>query len=114
MTKNTSHNTLFGERLREARQRKNIPQDKLGVMIGLDEGCSSARISRYESGIHKPPFATIEMLAKTLEVPVPYFFCQDDRLARLLINFSRLDESDKQKVFLLIDSLITPINSGNT
>ena len=40
----------FGVRLRQARERLGLPQDKLGVMIGLDEGCSSARISRYETG----------------------------------------------------------------
>jgi transcriptional regulator with XRE-family HTH domain len=41
---------VFGTRLREARELAGIPQDKLGVMIGLDESSSSARISRYETG----------------------------------------------------------------
>jgi len=48
--------SLFGRRLREARLRAGIAQDKLGVMIGLDEGCSSARMSRYETGVHEPPW----------------------------------------------------------
>ena len=55
--------SLFGRRLREARLHVGIPQDKLGVMIGLDESCSSARMSRYESGIHSPPFNTVERIA---------------------------------------------------
>lgn len=44
MAKSASKSTLFGRRLREARLQFGIPQDKLGVMIGLDEGCSSARM----------------------------------------------------------------------
>ena len=43
--------TLFGQRLREARLRAGIAQDRLGVLIGLDEGSSSARMSRYEIGV---------------------------------------------------------------
>lgn len=77
-------NTLFGRRLREARNRAGIPQDKLGVMIGMDEGSSSARISRYETGTHEPPFATAEKLAAMLGVPAAYFYCDDDRLADFL------------------------------
>ena len=72
-------NTLFGRRLREARLRAGIPQDKLGVMIGMDEGSSSARISRYETGTHEPPFATAEKLATALSVPALYFYCNDDQ-----------------------------------
>ena len=34
-------------------------QDKLGVLIGLDEECSSARISPYGSGKHQPSLKTI-------------------------------------------------------
>jgi transcriptional regulator with XRE-family HTH domain len=58
-----------------------VPQDKLGVAVGMDERTSSARISRYETGIHEPAFATVTNLAKVLQVPVAYFYCEDDRLA---------------------------------
>lgn len=56
MSKHPSAPSLFGRRLKEARFRADIPQDRLGVMIGLDEGSSSARMSRYETGIHELPF----------------------------------------------------------
>ena len=46
-----------------------LPQDKLGVMIGLDEGSSSARISRYETGVHEPAFNIACKLAQALQVP---------------------------------------------
>lgn len=59
-------------------------------MIGLDEGCSSARISRYETGVHEPPFEVAEMLARVLRIPVAYLYCPDDVLADMLIEWSGL------------------------
>jgi transcriptional regulator with XRE-family HTH domain len=43
----------------------------LGVLIGMDESSSSARISRYETGIHEPPIATADKIANALKVPLP-------------------------------------------
>jgi transcriptional regulator with XRE-family HTH domain len=79
--------------LRDARSKVGIPQDKLGVLIGMDESSSSARISRYETGTHEPPFATAASLAAALCVPVAYFYCDDDRLADLLIVCAKLGDS---------------------
>lgn len=63
-----------------------MPQDKLGVEIGLDESSSSARISRYETGKHEAPYATAQKLAKALGIPVAYLYCDDDRLAELILK----------------------------
>ena len=76
--------SCFGRRLREARLRADIPQDKLGVAIGLDEGTASARISRYETGTHAPPYDVAQEIAKVVRVPVAYlswssFFEHPDR-----------------------------------
>ncbi len=54
----------------------------------IDEGCSSARMSRYEIGVHEPPFLVIESIAHFLKVPVAYFFCDDDRLAEIMRIYS--------------------------
>lgn len=93
----SSPRTLFGRRLRDARLRAGIAQDKLGVMIGLDEGCSSARMSRYESGVHEPPFAIAEQIAKVLGIPACYFYCSDDRLAEIILNYTKSSEADDKK-----------------
>lgn len=98
MPRQSSPSTLFGRRLRAARNRVGIPQDKLGVMIGLDEGSSSARLSRYETGIHEPPFATALNLAEVLEVPAAYFYCEDDRLAEFLVQYESLDAGRRQRL----------------
>ncbi len=87
MARTTQPKSLFGRRLREARLRADIPQDKLGVKIGLDEGSASARMSRYECGIHEPPYEVAEQIAKALKVPAAYFYCSDDRLAELMLIY---------------------------
>ncbi len=96
---------LFGKRLRDARSRAGIAQDKLGVMIGMDEGSSSARISRYETGIHEPPFAIAEKLADALRVPVAYFYCGDDQLARLIVGYESLTPTAKKRLVALASEL---------
>jgi len=99
MPKQPPSKSVFSRRLREARLRSGIAQDRLGVMIGLDEGCSSARMSRYESGIHEPPFPVIESIAGFLKVPVAYFFCDDDRLAEIMRIYSSAKEKERQAIF---------------
>lgn len=105
MAKAASKSTLFGRRLREARLQFGMPQDKLGVMIGLDESCSSARMSRYENGIHEPPFKTIEKIALALKLPTAYFFCEDDRLANIISSYQASDEHQKQSIADYISQL---------
>ena len=105
MPRESPPSTLFGRRLRAARNRAGIPQDKLGVMIGLDEGSSSARMSRYETGIHEPPFATAQSLGRVLKVPAAYFYCEDDRLAELLIQYEMFDAQRRLQVLSLAAEL---------
>jgi len=85
---------LFGKRLRSARERIGIPQDKLGIAIGLDEGCASARISRYETGVHEPALVIATKLAQALKVPTAYFYCQRDSVADLLLAMASLSEAE--------------------
>lgn len=68
------------------------------MLIGLDEGSSSARISRYETGMHEPPFELAEKLAAALGVPAAYFYCPDESLARLLLIAHRLDEPARARL----------------
>jgi transcriptional regulator with XRE-family HTH domain len=96
-----SSQSLFGRRLREARVRAGIAQDKLGVMIGLDEGCSSARISRYENGIHEPPFVIVEQIAKILGLSPSYFYCDDDRLAEIILAYSKSTNAQRMTCQLI-------------
>ena len=92
--------SVFGRRLRAAREAAGIAQDQLGVMIGIDEGCSSTRISRYETGVHQPPFEIAEKLAAALKLPVAHFYCRSDALSEFLLAVSdfKSDEFGRLKV----------------
>lgn len=100
MDAGTQHDALpvFGRRLRAARLSANLPQDKLGARIGLDELSSSARISRYETGVHEPPIKTAKLLAGALKVPLAYLYCEDDLLAQILLVASKLNIAEKRKL----------------
>jgi len=98
--------SLFGRRLRAARREANIPQDKLGIQIGLDEHTASARISRYESGVHEPPFEIATKLAKALSVPAAYFYCEDEELAKFVVVWGRLSKGKRRHLKAVIDATL--------
>lgn len=75
------------------------------MIIGMDESSSSARISRYETGIHEPPFATAANIAVALNVPVAYFYCDDEQLANFLIQYAALGEVQKDQLLMLASEL---------
>jgi transcriptional regulator with XRE-family HTH domain len=81
-----------------ARLAAGLPQDRLGVKAGLDEGTASARISRYESGIHEPNMAFAQRLASELNVPVAYFYAPDDDLAKLILWFGQLNQKQRKSL----------------
>lgn len=85
--------------------RSGLPQDRLGVEIGLDEATASTRISRYETGVHETPFDTAVLLAKALHVPTPYLYCEDDELAALLLSWGELSKGDQRRVRSLIEEI---------
>ena len=93
-----SPRSVFGARLKLARLAAGLPQDKLGVKAGLDEGTASARISRYESGIHEPSVSFAHRLADELGVPAPYFYAADDELAKLILWFGQLNTQQRKSL----------------
>jgi transcriptional regulator with XRE-family HTH domain len=92
--------------MRQARLSKGFAQDVLGVMIGLDEGCSSARISRYETGVHEPPFETVKLIAVALNVPTAYFYCTSDDVAELLKLIHLMSKDDIETTLLFVKERI--------
>ena len=90
--------SIFGQRLRQARLHAGIPQDKLGVAIGLDETTASARISRYETGVHAAPYDLAVKIAQVLTVPTTFFFCDDDDLACLILLWARMSQVEQRKL----------------
>ncbi|MGJ7914413.1 hypothetical protein ACI48D_02900 [Massilia sp. LXY-6] len=79
-------------------ERAGLPQDRLGVLAGLEESSSSARISRSESGVHEPPLSFAESLAKVLGVPAAYLSCSDDRLAEIILHYADMSEAQRREL----------------
>ncbi|MFZ3038350.1 MAG: helix-turn-helix transcriptional regulator [Polynucleobacter sp.] len=97
--------TLLAKRLKTARERINISQMELGVRAGIDEYSASARINQYERGKHAPDFNTAKTLAKVLDIPTAYLYCEDDALAELIATFGQLTSSQKKAVLQYVKSL---------
>ena len=81
-------------RLKQARAKSGITQKQLGILIGMDENSASGRMNHYEKGRHIPDLATLK-IADELNVPLNYFFCEDETTAELAIEISKLHTEKK-------------------
>lgn len=79
--------SIFSKRLKEARLRKGLTQEQLGLEAGLDAMSASTRMNRYELGKRAPDFALLEKLALALDVPLAYLFAEEDELAKLILRY---------------------------
>lgn len=77
-----------------------MSQRGLGLAMGLDAGVASPRINQYERGKREPDLSTLKLLAKTLDVPTAYFYCDDQRLAELLLGLQDLPIRRRRKLLL--------------
>jgi transcriptional regulator with XRE-family HTH domain len=91
MARTDSRSTsIVGRRIKELREQLGWSQEKIGVAIGIDESSSRARISRYELGVHEPPVPTARLIADALGVPLAYMYCEDDKVAVLLLALHKM------------------------
>ncbi|CAI1888398.1 MULTISPECIES: helix-turn-helix transcriptional regulator [Serratia] len=77
---------MVPQRLKSARQRAGLTQEKLGVLAGIDEATARSRISQYESGTYTPTFTTMCALARVLDVPECYFYILDDLFSEKVLR----------------------------
>lgn len=68
MSEDTQGPDVFQERLKRARQVRELQQGELAQKAGLPP----ASISHFESGTRKPSFDNLRRLAKALEVSTDY------------------------------------------
>lgn len=94
--------SIVSRRLKEARQRAGLSQERLGVLAGIDEFSASARMNQYERGKHSPSLRLIERIAQILGVPAAYFYTTDESLASLILDFVSLDFVGQQRVLGLV------------
>lgn len=83
----TNDGSPFQKRLKEARLRKGLSQKQLGILAGVDPSSASPRMNQYEKGVHTPDFQMVRALAKVLEVPTAFFFCEETELANIILSY---------------------------
>ncbi|HGF6515409.1 TPA: helix-turn-helix transcriptional regulator [Yersinia enterocolitica] len=98
---------MLTKRLKEARLRAGLSQEKLGILAGIDEASASARMNQYEKGKHTPDFEMACKLAKVLDIPVAYFYTPEDDLAKLILLFSHINQHDKEIILRVLTSDIS-------
>ncbi|KIS44892.1 helix-turn-helix domain-containing protein [Kosakonia radicincitans] len=82
------YNDIFCRRLKQARAASGLSQKHLGIAAGIDEFVASTRINRYEKGVHEPGMEIVQKLAEVLQVPLAYFYAEDDGLAELMLLYA--------------------------
>lgn len=97
--------SVVSRRIREARLRAELSQERLGVLAGIDEFSASARMNQYERGRHTPNFQLMQRLAKVLGMPTAYFYAEDDQLAELVIAYGRLNTRARKRLVELARDL---------
>ena len=80
---------MLPHRLKAARLKAGLSQQKLGILAGIDEATASARMNQYEKGIHTLDFALACKLAEVLNVPASYFYTVEDDLAEYIENYKK-------------------------
>lgn len=104
-----STTSVVGRRMRARREELGWSQEKVGVDIGIDESSSRARISRYESGVHEPPVQTARAIARSLQAPLAYLYCEDEDMAALLLALHRLGSREKGPLYAELLRLINEV-----
>jgi len=100
-----SPKSSFARRLRQAREAAQISQKGLGIAAGLDKFIASTRVNRYEQGVHEPDAATGKRLAEALNLPLAYFYAEEDEMAEMIARFHRSDVSNRERALQALSPL---------
>ncbi|WP_042145928.1 MULTISPECIES: helix-turn-helix domain-containing protein [unclassified Pseudoalteromonas] len=85
-------------RLKTARKKVGFTQQQLGIALGMEPNTASARMNQYEKGKHAPDYLTMQRIAKELDLPVAYFYCDDDLLAEVICAVASLSATEQQEI----------------
>ncbi|MGR5140421.1 helix-turn-helix domain-containing protein [Photobacterium sp. DNB23_23_1] len=88
------------ERLKAARKKAKITQKDLGVKIGMEPSSASGRMNHYEKGRHVPDISTLKRMAEELDVPLNYFFCEDQLSAELACFIEKMSDEEKEQLLI--------------
>ena len=96
---------VLAHRLKQARLRAGLSQEKLGKLAGIDPMSASARMNQYERGKHSPDYQLMCRVAEILNMPVSWFYTEDEELARLQEISFHLDANVRRPLLVQAESL---------
>ncbi len=98
---------MLAHRLKQARLRVGLSQEKLGKLAGIDPMSASARMNQYERGKHSPDYKLMCKVAEILEMPVSWFYTEDDDQARLQEIFFHLRPANRRSLLAEAEAIIS-------
>lgn len=104
------NSNVFSMRLKIARKAKKLSQERLGILAGIDEASASARMNQYETGKYAPDLLMTKKIAEVLEVPVAYFYTEDDLLAEIIMQLHFLTKLQQKEVLDFMSKISFNIN----
>jgi transcriptional regulator with XRE-family HTH domain len=99
-----SAKNVFARRMKQKRVERGLSQKQLGIAAGLDVGVASARINRYETGVHAPDYLTALRIAEALGTALPSLYTDDDRLLQVIDGYTMADAQTQK----MVESLLQP------
>lgn len=99
-------NLVLAARLKAARKALGLSQVDVGVQMGLPEETSSARVNRWEKGVHPPSLKSAEELAEVLGLPLPALVSRDDLMAEMIASFALLPKAEQQAVLARVQKAL--------
>lgn len=97
---------MISERLKTARLRAGLSQEKLGKLAGIDPTSASARMNQYERGKHSPDYRLMCRVAEILKMPVSWFYTEDDDLARLQEIYFQMSTARRQQLLAQAEEVL--------
>ncbi len=93
---------VWSKRFKQARLASGLSQKDVGIAAGLDEFVASTRINRYEVGVHQPDYQMASRLARVLEIPVAFLYCDNEELASLILAFHRAPKGTRRAAMQIL------------
>ena len=95
----------FGKRIKELRKSKNMTQEQLAGLLGIEP----PNVSKLESGMHFPMPENIEKLAKILDIDVKELFDfghleEKKYLIEMLKNY--IDNAEENEIKFLYKTIL--------
>lgn len=93
---------IFAGRLKSARKAMGLTQTGVGLQMGLGEKTASARVNRWEKGVHPASLESAEALAEALGMPLAALVSRDDLMAEAIYSLALLPREQQQKILKTI------------